>query len=311
MISEERLTAAIWGQLIGDAIALGSHWIYQPELLRLEYPEGLKGFEMPKKGHYHYGKVSGDSTHYGEGCRLMLQSIAEKREFSKKDFTHRFQSFFGSSLQTGYIDHATRETLRNIHAKIEPSGADDDQMATATRLAPLVAFYCEKANLQDFVKQATQIGQNHHKSLAYMECNASILADLMKGVDLRTAFKKQVSHSICGPKIESALIQEKGDLYEITQQFGISCGLDEAFPCSIYIALAFDGHFEKALLANVQAGGDSAGRGGLLGSWLGAYQGIAAIPQNWMMKLRGKELIQYWINELIRSSNIETQPSIA
>src|ERR1700722_16720555 len=168
MDKKERIRGAIWGQLIGDAVALGAHWIYDAEKMKQEFPE-IKGFETPKTGHYHAGKVSGDSTHYGEGCRIMLMSIAERKQFEVADFSKRFKGVFGSPFYKGYLDYATRGTLENMARNLVPPGTDDDEMATATRLAPLVAFYLGKPELKKKVLEATSVSQNNPKAIGYMQ----------------------------------------------------------------------------------------------------------------------------------------------
>lgn len=295
------MRGAMWGQLIGDASALGSHWIYDQETIKQQFPNGLQGFETPSQGHYHFGKTGGDSTHYGEGNRLMLQSIAEKGKFDSVDFLNRFHAFFGSPLYTGYLDHATRQVLENLQLHMNPAGADDDQEAVASRLSPLVMLYHNDPQLLAIVEEATAITQNNPIAIAYMQCNAEILVDLLQGMDLRIAFEKHLDNPICGPRIQTALdlLESDMDFIESTKQLGLACPLDQGFASSVYLILRAEGSFEQTLLMNLQAGGDSAGRGALLGGWLGAHQGMTGIPQQWIMKLRGKEMINYWIEKLV------------
>ncbi len=298
MDKKERIRGAIWGQLIGDAVALGAHWIYDAEKMKQEFPE-IKGFETPKPGHYHAGKVSGDPTHYGEGCRIMLQSIAERKKFGVKDFSKRFKGIFGSPFYTGYLDHATRETLKNMENGVSPSGADDDEMATASRLAPLVAFYSHSPDLEQKVQEATVIGQNNPKAIGYMQANARILASLLHGKSLRESFEKESKDPIASASIQAALSIKSLHPLETLRKFGLTCHLNETFPGCVFLALHCEGSFEKPLLTNVQAGGDSAGRGSMLGAWLGAHLGIQAIPKSWLLQLRGREYIAYWVDELV------------
>jgi len=51
---DDRLRGAVWGQFIGDAAALGTHWIYDLDELRSKFPRGVTGFETPIEGHYHF-----------------------------------------------------------------------------------------------------------------------------------------------------------------------------------------------------------------------------------------------------------------
>ena len=72
--------------------------------LERRFPGGPQGFETPAPGHYHFGKKSGDLTHYGEGALLLLQSLAERGRFEAADFGSRFVALFDSSSYQGYRD---------------------------------------------------------------------------------------------------------------------------------------------------------------------------------------------------------------
>ncbi|MBV9391458.1 MAG: ADP-ribosylglycohydrolase family protein [Verrucomicrobia bacterium] len=132
MPRDTQLQGAIWGQFVGDAAALGSHWIYDLSKLDQEFPGGVQGFETPKKGHYHFGKETGDQTHYGDGALVLLESIAGNRQFSVREFGRAFVTTFEEGAYTGYRDKATRGTVNNYRKFSGPperfdfqQGADD------------------------------------------------------------------------------------------------------------------------------------------------------------------------------------------
>lgn len=113
----------IRGALVADAAALGLHWIYDKDRVREiggEEPE----FVEPDVAHYkgvpgyfaHKGKRAGDPTHYGEQLRVALESLkAAGGAVDPQDYARRFWAHFGfGGSWVGYIDRATRETLRNI-----------------------------------------------------------------------------------------------------------------------------------------------------------------------------------------------------
>src|SRR6201987_6195959 len=84
--TEDRLQGAVWGQFVGDATALGAHWIYDLSELSARFPGCVFGFEAPATGDYHESKTPGDLTHYGDGALLLLESIAEQGGFDPRAF---------------------------------------------------------------------------------------------------------------------------------------------------------------------------------------------------------------------------------
>ncbi|MGA8658379.1 MAG: ADP-ribosylglycohydrolase family protein [Chthoniobacterales bacterium] len=183
---EDRLRGAIWGQFVGDAAALGTHWIYDLAELGRQFPSGVNGFERPQKGHYHFPRQPGDETHYGDGALVLLESIAERGRFEVMHFGRKFVEMFQLGVYPGYVDQATRETLENYSRFVERNpgaqfnfqdGGDDDQLATASRLASLVVRHRGDRDLLSLVESATRACQNNSRAVAYMKFNALLLRE--------------------------------------------------------------------------------------------------------------------------------------
>jgi ADP-ribosylglycohydrolase len=114
---------AVVGGLVADAAALGTHWIYNVERVR-EVAGAEPEFHEPNLDDYrggvgyfaHRGKSAGDPTHYGEQLMVALESLgATGGVLDPADYERRFVAHFGpGGSWVGYIDYATRETLRNI-----------------------------------------------------------------------------------------------------------------------------------------------------------------------------------------------------
>jgi ADP-ribosyl-[dinitrogen reductase] hydrolase len=301
--SADRLKGAIWGQFVGDAAALGTHWIYDLEDLEKLYPEGVNGFEAPKEDHYHFGKAPGDQTHYGDGALVLLESIAKDGKFDARAFGRSFVESFRPGLYTGYFDQATKGTLENFARFVEArpgddfdfqEGADDDQLAAASRLGALVVRYWNNPDLLSVVEQATRVCQNNDRAVAYMKFNALLLSELLNKNDVQTAlahatekiatFEPKLGPDIClQVKRASDLVSK--EVTDATLAFGQSCPLPKSFPSSIHALLKHADNFEAAVLAILRAGGDNAGRAAMVGGWLGARLGIDAIPGPWRTRL--------------------------
>jgi len=313
----DRCRGTIWGQFVGDAVCLGTHWIYDLNELGRSFPGGVAGFEAPGEGHYHAGKRPGDFTHYGDAALLMLQSVAQLGHFSPQDFGTRFVELFGSQEYRGYRDHATKGTLENYQpfAAQFPNnpfhfqaGADDDQPATATRLAPVVVAHFRDDALLRVVKSATQVCQNNSRAVVYMKCHALILQALLAGSDLGDALKagaKAVSEEPeYGREVSGATEAVFGQLgqevREATLGFGQSCPLKSSFPAAMHAALKYQDDPRRAMLQSANAGGDNAARCAMIGTWLGALHGVNGIPSEWRSKVNAKSEIESCIEKIVK-----------
>lgn len=305
---ESRLCGALWGQFIGDAAALGTHWIYDLNVLAERYPNGIAGFEEPRAGHYHADKVSGEQTHYGDAALLLLESLAGCGEFREADFGIRFEGYFNNPACRSYKDHATSETLEHLAA--EPgnyqNGADDDQMATVTRLAPLVVALQQspQAEMLEAVRRLTLVTQNHPTALACAQAHAVLLRSLISGKPFREAFEetRKSSEVSCDGSdyFEFAHMLREMDVVNATERFGQSCPLPQSFPSALHAAWVYHDDFGLAVLNTICAGGDNAGRAALVGAWMGATHGMEGIPSAWFEKLRSFERIQMALNQLLK-----------
>ena len=320
---EDRVRGAIWGQLIGDAFCLGTHWIYDLDELRRAHPDGVRGFETPTADHYHAGKTSGDQTHYGEAALVLLESVADRGELDHRDFGGRFMRYFGAPEHRGYLDHATKETL--AHAAAQPAatfdfqhGADDDQLATVSRLAPVVAVAClrgqDRAALLEAVARVTRVTQNNPRAVAYAQADALVLAALLTDHDLHTALlqAERVMASMGTSEAEEVRAQFRAaadatlqTVTAATLAFGQSCPLEHSFPSSVHCLVKHSDSFNDAMIANAEAGGDNAGRAAMLGAWLGARHGLRGIPAAWRERLTAHARIAALTEKLIAGTRAD------
>jgi ADP-ribosylglycohydrolase len=315
---ENRLRGAIWGQFVGDAAALGTHWIYDLDELGRKFPGGVSGFEQPQEGHYHFPRQPGDQTHYGDGALVLLESIADRGRFEVKDFGRRFVETFQPGVYSGYVDRATKDTLENYSRFIEynpktefnfQNGAEDDQLGTAARLASLVVRHCRDPDLLSLVESATRVSQNNPTAIACMKFNALLLLELFEGKEVPAAVRnveEQVGLMELGPEVckqsQAAREADQEEVVKATLAFGQSCPLEHSFPSAHQAFLKYSDDFETSILATIRAGGDSAGRAAMLGAWLGAHLGLAAIPEQWCRRLRYAERISIAVEKILRES---------
>lgn len=317
ILRADRVRGALWGSLIGDAFCLGSHWIYNLDELARRFPGGVQGFEEPLPGHYHYGKKSGDLTHYGDAALLLLQSVARSGRFDAIDFGTAFIRLLEDGHYTGYRDHATKGMLLNYrsHQLLNPSlpfdfqqGADDDQPATVTRLAPLVAIHSRDPDFIDIVATATRISQNNPLAIAFARATALILARILDGLTPAAAVAVvrggekppgKEWHTVDQRMKRACAARDKLTAHEATLLFGQSCPLESSFTAALHTSLTHSDDFSAAIRVTANAGGDSAGRAAMIGAWLGAYQGIQGIPADWCHRLTAHVQIETAVEQIV------------
>ena len=320
----DRVRGAIWGQLVGDAYCLGAHWIYDLDELKQIYPGGVQGFEVPTADHYHAGKAAGDPTHYGDAALLLLQSVAERGQVDPQDFGRRFVARFGSPDYRGYLDHSMKDTLANAAAFMREhpgqqfdfqQGGDDDQLATVSRLAPVVALAAlrgtAQAELLHQVEIVTRVTQNNERAVAYAKADALVLAALLAGEPVPAALAAAEAAILQVAPQHGEEVRDKFRAAEnaaaksvetATAEFGQSCPLEHSFPSAVHGLAKHADSYPDAIQANAAAGGDNAGRAGMLGAWLGAHLGLNVIPSAWRERLTAHTQVEVSIEKLLAVS---------
>ncbi len=318
----DRARGAIWGQFVGDAAALGSHWIYDLDELGRIFPGGPRGFEQPRPGHYHARRQSGDQTHYGDGALVLLDALSRHGAFDPRIFGAAFVEAFDEEHYQGYLDKATRGTVANYQAftnERSPEdfdfqrGADDDQPATLTRLSVLAARYAEVPlpEFIGFVDELTLVTQDNATSRADARFSSLLLRFLIDGSSLEDGLDEAVEHVARVDATDGNLVREQVDsarramgidTTKATLSFGQSCPLEHTVPAALQVLLSFPHDFEQAIMATLQPGGDNAARASMVGSWLGAHLGVDGVPVRWRALLSNSERISTGIEKVLASS---------
>jgi ADP-ribosylglycohydrolase len=324
----DRIRGAIWGQLVGDAAALGTHWIYDLEEQSSAYPDGVVGFEEPRPGHYHDGKHPGDQTHYGDGALLLLESISAHGAFEPRHFGESFVAKFREGAYHGYLDHATRGTVERYDDFVRDrtasefdfqDGADDDQPATQTRLSILVGRYdrAAKTDLLDLVQSLTLVAQHNGVAVSSAKFSALLLGALLDGSGVDDAVGAALDDAAGAEpdhadrlrrQVNEARAAVQLDTTEATLRFGQSCPLEHSLPASLQVLLKYPEDFEKAILATVRAGGDNAARAAIVGGWLGAHLGVAGVPEHWRQGLTNAARISEMVDVVVADALGQPQP---
>ena len=321
--TDNPLVGTILGALVADAAAVGFHWLYDQTRIKEIAPESPE-FRKPTASDYngvpgfyaHGHKLAGDFSQYGEQTMVLLRSlVANESKYNRAHYEKLFCEHFGYGGQyVGYIDHPTRDTLNNI-ANLTPGphrhadgrntyhGADDEQLPALAKLPPLIAVYQGDRQLNEVVESAVRVTNNNDLAVDFGLAAAALLEAVIQGETVESAIRHSCSRSpqVVTELVEKALSLTTEDNLAVTAKFGTACKLVYGVPSLVHNALTSDS-YTSAIRKNIYAGGDSCGRGIVLGAVLGAAYGIGGekgIPLEWIEKVRIKDEVNTLIEKLM------------
>lgn len=282
--------AMVLASFAADALAMGVHWIYNTRVIDKKFGR-VENFIKPERPTYHPTKDRGEFTHYGDQTLILLESVAECDGFNLADFSARWQKLFEN--YDGYIDRATKETLENLASgkSSVKSGSGSDDLAGASRIASLVYVY--RNDLERLIASAeAQTAFTHNnaeviKSAAFFaEIAYRTLGGATPIAAIEQASKDESCPQLFREWIQMGLESAERDSRQAILDFGQMCEIPAAFPAVIHLIAKYENDLKAACVENVMAGGDSAGRGLLVGLILGAHLGMSAIPPEWLNDMK-------------------------
>ena len=294
--------AMVLASFAADSLALGAHWIY--DIAKISQAFGrVDSFLKPAPNSYHPTKDKGEFTHYGDQTLVLLESLAARKGFDLQEFSARWRNLFEG--YKGYVDGATRVTLSEYASgkNAETAGSPSDDLAGASRLAPLV--YCYRRDLEALVSASRSQANMTHTNLVTVESAeffarvASLVLQEMTPVKaLNKVREDHYRDNQIGAWVKAGIESRENESVPAIARFGQSCHTPAAFPGVVHLIARYEDDLEEALIQSVMAGGDSAARGMIVGMILGAHLGMESIPKRWLTELRKKDEILRYLQTL-------------
>lgn len=297
--------AAVLASLAGDAHALGAHWIYDTQ--RIEDAFGrVESLVAPPDSSFHAGREAGEFTHYGDQTLVLLESVARRGGFHLDDFWNRWQELFAS--YDGYIDQATRATLRNARdgSGPEEAGSFSDDLAGGARMAPLLLCYADDPEaLEEAASAQTRMTHNNPVVVRGALFFARTALAVLEGASPTTAMETVAPAFEDSPIpqwVRAGIESRRTDTRETIRRFGQSCHTEQALPSIVHVVSRYEHDLREGLIQSVMAGGDSAGRNLIVGMVLGAHLGEEAIPPDWLAGMKQIEAVRGYLTRFSESS---------
>ena len=195
----DRVSGAVMGALIGDALGLGCHWYYDLEEMRRDCGPWVAGYTAPRPDRYHGGMKAGQLSQTGLIFVMLLRSVAEHGEYREDDFTRRLDEELFPLLNGepaygpgGYTSQSIREAYRR---RVEQgktwreTGGHADTTEAAERAIVLAAHYAN----------------NPKKVAETVSANCLLTQGDEAIVAMTTAYNVILSRLILGEKLEPGI----------------------------------------------------------------------------------------------------------
>lgn len=309
-ISTNVFANAYLGSLVADAISMPVHWYYDRDALRREYGD-ISTYLAPKhphtgsilwRSHYQASNEKGEilhdqavywgqrDVHYHQFLQagqntLNYQLAQELVELCKKNggydpdqwLAHYidFMTTPGKHRDTYVEEYHRGFFTRYAQGKVPRKCAISDEHIGGLAQVPALCYILRHASFDDLrakVKEHVGLTHAHANVLRAADTLARLLFRIREGLSLREAIQREAGDWISGTKAEKWMAQP--DTYIIGQRFSPACYIAESMPASLYLCWKYHDDAQAGILANAMVGGDNCHRGAVVGSLLGAANGL-------------------------------------
>jgi ADP-ribosylglycohydrolase len=191
----DRVSGAVMGALIGDALGLGCHWYYDLDAMRRDYGPWVSGYTTPRPDRYHAGMRAGQLSQSGLILVMLLESLVAHGEYREDDFTRRldedlFPLLDGTPAQGpgGYTSQSIREAWRRrVQQKKswdETGGHADTTEAAERALLLAVRYAGQPHRVAEYVSSNCLLTQADEAIVAMTTAYCLVLSRLVLGEPL-------------------------------------------------------------------------------------------------------------------------------
>lgn len=308
------------GSFVADAVAMPVHWYYDVEAMDRDYgeiddylnprnphPDSLlhRAFdEIPDPiaeilhdqsrywgmagTHYHQFLTAGDNTINYRLAAELFQMIVTDEEYQSEKWLHHYISRMktpGWNKDT-YLEEYHRGFFMKLADGKSPGecAIDDHHIGGLSQIPALIAGLAAMGDDRlDFIRAKVQrhIELTHaNKSVIRSgDILARLLYRIAEGDDLEVAYQGEVSSMI--PMEYFQRWEKMEDRQVIGQLLSPACYIEQSFPSSLFLVWKYRNDFTGGVIANARVGGDNCHRGAVVGSLLGALNGV---PEKWFQK---------------------------
>lgn len=260
----EKLKSAIYGLAVGDALGVP--------------------VEFKKRGSYRVGDMTGFGTHmqpcgtWSDDTSMTLascRSIKEMGQVDVEDIRRQFRNWLynGEYAIDGIVFDVGNTTSTAIRNGKGESDEYSNGNGSLMRILPLAFTNAD----DEMIGKVSAITHAHSLSVQYCVSYVKIARALLDGESISKAFSVYKDYSgVCQRKTTD--VRSTGYVVD-------------TFEAALWCLSTTD-NYKDAVLTAVNLGDDTDTVGAVTGGLAGIVYGIDNIPNSWIEKLRGKEIIE-------------------
>ncbi len=304
------LRHAYLGSLVADALAMPGHWYYDRDALVRDYGI-LDRYKAPRNPHpdsilwrstyvavdprgdilreqaaywgqrgihYHQFLEAGENT---VNFRLASDLHEQVLGIGSYDAARWAERYVARMLEPGWHrDTYLEEYHRGFFTRyaqgkrITKCGISDGHIGGLAQVPALVAAMPEGTEWRESVRSHVALTHRHGNVLRAADCLARLLKAVAAGIPLRDAIPREAGDWFSCRKAEQWTGRPDPEI--IGRMMSPACYIEEAFPAALYLSWKYHDDFNAGIIANAMVGGDNCHRGAVVGSLLGAANGIDA-----------------------------------
>lgn len=313
-----RFQGAFLGLAVGDALGMPAKFLSREQIV--EYYGGeLHGFMAAHRGHASGALAAGSYTDETQLNQIVAESLIHCSRLDPANLAERLVEWFhsedcrspGSSVATACKHLASG-------APWNKSGVHTAGCGASVRALPLALLYHrDEEALKENTRVASLITHNEPKAIAGAVAVSYLISRLLHMDAMHaSALVRGAAHFIeaidreMAAQIRWVLSLLSLPCSEALAEIGTSGYVIETVPAAIYCFLKTPTDFSTSVLTAANAGDDADSVACLTGAFSGAYNGIHAIPAEWLSQLEDREWLRNMADRLYELSFLQDQAAM-
>jgi ADP-ribosylglycohydrolase len=300
MVNKEQFQGSILGAACGDALGMPTEALSYNEIQeKYGWVDNYKKPFRPRDKHRTPGQWTDDT----EQLLLLTESLIESKGFIFKNYrqkmVHFAEKFIKKEIPNRGYGGTTRRAFQSLVDGLKQTGGMSPGCGSAMKMGPFGLFYANSSvkEICNYVKECSQVTHLHPESIsgAYAIAVAVSTATIEKstieeiigsGIDAASQIEGGIA-----PHLRSVIKKVENSKHSLNKT------LKTGFTAKITVGISFAiickyPNYKKAIEQAINFGGDTDSYATMIGSILGAKDGIDCIPQQWLDSLEDKEHIR-------------------